>query len=80
MLLDKFMTGIKKSSEVYKINGKPTNILLCVAGLWDDVNISMLSDEDFEEVWFLYPVALMLVCYESFLGHNSRVMNSWDLL
>jgi len=47
------MTGIKKSSEVYKINDTHTNILLCVAGLWDDVNISMLSDEDFEEVWFL---------------------------
>ncbi|XP_039809484.1 zinc finger CCCH domain-containing protein 44-like isoform X4 [Panicum virgatum] len=43
------VTGIKKSSEVYKINDTHTNILLCVAGLWDDVNISMLSDEDFEE-------------------------------
>ncbi|CAN6326072.1 unnamed protein product [Urochloa humidicola] len=43
------VTGIKKSSEEYKINGTCTNILLCVTGLWDDVRISILSDEDFEE-------------------------------
>ncbi|XP_025817128.1 uncharacterized protein At5g08430-like isoform X2 [Panicum hallii] len=43
------VTGIKKCSEVYKINDTQTNILLCVAGLWNDVNISSLSDEDFEE-------------------------------
>nr|XP_034602851.1 uncharacterized protein At5g08430-like isoform X4 [Setaria viridis] len=43
------VTGIKKSSEEYRINDTCTNILLCVTGLWDDVRISMLSDEDFLE-------------------------------
>ncbi|CAL4903833.1 unnamed protein product [Urochloa decumbens] len=43
------VTGIKKSSEEYKINGTCTNILLRITGLWDDVRISMLSDEDFVE-------------------------------
>ncbi|CAL5097933.1 unnamed protein product [Urochloa decumbens] len=43
------MLGIKKSSEEYKINGTCTNILLRITGLWDDVRISMLSDEDFVE-------------------------------
>ncbi|RLM98228.1 hypothetical protein C2845_PM06G12630 [Panicum miliaceum] len=43
------VTGIKKSSEEYKMKDTCTNTLLCVTGLWDDVRISMLSDEDFEE-------------------------------
>ncbi|XP_062207690.1 zinc finger CCCH domain-containing protein 44-like isoform X2 [Phragmites australis] len=43
------VTGIKKSSEDYKIKDTFTNVVLCVTGLWDDVKISMLSDEDFEE-------------------------------
>jgi len=43
------VTGIKKSSEEYKMKDTCTNILLCVTGLWDDVRISMLSDEDFAE-------------------------------
>ncbi|CAN6360338.1 unnamed protein product [Urochloa humidicola] len=43
------VTGIKKSSEEYKIKDTCTNILLCVTGLWEDVKISMLSDEDFAE-------------------------------
>ncbi|KAM0925889.1 hypothetical protein ACQ4PT_003795 [Festuca glaucescens] len=44
------VTGIKKSSEEYKINkDKCTDILLCVSNMWDDVKISLLSDEDIEE-------------------------------
>ncbi|XP_039835912.1 zinc finger CCCH domain-containing protein 44-like isoform X3 [Panicum virgatum] len=43
------VTGIKKSSEEYKMKDTCTNILLCVTGLWDDVRVSMLSDEDFAE-------------------------------
>ncbi|KAF8749551.1 hypothetical protein HU200_012566 [Digitaria exilis] len=46
------VTDTKKSSEEYKINGKSTNILLCVTGFWEDVRISMLSEEAFEEVLF----------------------------
>jgi len=41
------VTGIKKSLEEYKMKDTCTNILLRVTGLWDDVKISMLSDEDF---------------------------------
>ncbi|XP_044342566.1 uncharacterized protein At5g08430 isoform X3 [Triticum aestivum] len=43
------VTGIKKSSEEYKIKNTFTDVLLCVSGMWDDVKISMLSEEDFEE-------------------------------
>ncbi|KAF7032094.1 hypothetical protein CFC21_043314 [Triticum aestivum] len=43
------VTGIKKSSEEYKIKDTCTDVLLCVSGMWDDVKISMLSEEDFEE-------------------------------
>nr|CAB3479048.1 unnamed protein product [Digitaria exilis] len=51
LLLDKFVTGIKKASEEYKVKGTctSTNILLCVTGPWADVKISMLSDNDIEE-------------------------------
>jgi hypothetical protein len=50
LLLEYVITGIKKSSEEYRINDTHTDILLCVTGLWDDVRISMLSDEDILEV------------------------------
>ncbi|CAL4946279.1 unnamed protein product [Urochloa decumbens] len=43
------VTGIKKSSKEYKINGTHTNILLCITGLWNDADISVLSDEDLKE-------------------------------
>uniref|UniRef100_A0A0D9V8P0 GYF domain-containing protein n=1 Tax=Leersia perrieri TaxID=77586 RepID=A0A0D9V8P0_9ORYZ len=43
------VTGIKKSSQAYKIKDKQTDILLCVSNMWDDVKISMLSEEDIEE-------------------------------
>uniref|UniRef100_A0A0A9F4D9 GYF domain-containing protein n=1 Tax=Arundo donax TaxID=35708 RepID=A0A0A9F4D9_ARUDO len=47
------VTGIKKHPEEYKIKDKvkdtSTDIILCVTGVWDDVKISMLSDEDIEE-------------------------------
>lgn len=43
------VTGIKKSSEEYKIKDTCTDVLLCVSSMWDDVKISMLSEEDFEE-------------------------------
>ena len=52
LFLEYVITGIKKSSEEYKMKDTCTNILLCVTGLWDDVRISMLSDEDFAEVLF----------------------------
>jgi hypothetical protein len=50
VLLDKPVTGIKKSENEYKINDTCTNILLCVTGLLDDISISILSDEDLAEV------------------------------
>ncbi|CAM0883963.1 unnamed protein product [Alopecurus aequalis] len=56
------VTGIKKSSEEYTIKDKikdirtdtskkdiRTDILLCVSNMCDDVKISMLSEENFEE-------------------------------
>uniref|UniRef100_A0A0E0JRW2 GYF domain-containing protein n=1 Tax=Oryza punctata TaxID=4537 RepID=A0A0E0JRW2_ORYPU len=43
------VTGIRKSSQEYKIKDKHTDILLCVSNLWDDIKISMLSEEDIEE-------------------------------
>uniref|UniRef100_A0A0A9CTB1 Uncharacterized protein n=1 Tax=Arundo donax TaxID=35708 RepID=A0A0A9CTB1_ARUDO len=47
------VTAIKKHSKEYEIKGKikntRTDIILSVAGVWDDVTISMLSDEDIEE-------------------------------
>ena len=56
LLAEKSITGIKKSPEEYKIKGTDvrTDILLCVSNMCDDVKISMLSEESFEEVWFLY--------------------------
>ncbi|XP_062227749.1 uncharacterized protein At5g08430-like isoform X3 [Phragmites australis] len=43
------VTGIIQSSEKYKVKDTCTDILLRVTGMWDDVEISMLSEEDFEE-------------------------------
>uniref|UniRef100_A0ACD5WJA8 Uncharacterized protein n=1 Tax=Avena sativa TaxID=4498 RepID=A0ACD5WJA8_AVESA len=43
------VTGIKKSSEEYKIKDKRTDIILCVSNIWDDVKISALSEEDIDE-------------------------------
>ncbi|XP_052144413.1 zinc finger CCCH domain-containing protein 44-like isoform X1 [Oryza glaberrima] len=43
------VTGIRKSPQEYKIKDKRTDILLCVSNLWDDIKISMLSEEDIEE-------------------------------
>uniref|UniRef100_A0A0D9ZZB7 GYF domain-containing protein n=1 Tax=Oryza glumipatula TaxID=40148 RepID=A0A0D9ZZB7_9ORYZ len=43
------VTGIRKSSEEYKIRDISTDILLCISDMWSDVKISVLSDEDFEE-------------------------------
>uniref|UniRef100_A0A0E0L2P2 GYF domain-containing protein n=1 Tax=Oryza punctata TaxID=4537 RepID=A0A0E0L2P2_ORYPU len=43
------VTGIRKSSEEYKIRDISTDILLCISNMWSDVKISVLSDEDFEE-------------------------------
>jgi len=64
VLLDKSVTGIKKSENEYKINDTCTNILLCVTGMWDDVKISTLSDEDLSQVYvFCNIAALVLVCY-----------------
>uniref|UniRef100_A0A0D9YIB5 GYF domain-containing protein n=1 Tax=Oryza glumipatula TaxID=40148 RepID=A0A0D9YIB5_9ORYZ len=43
------VTGIRKSPQEYKIKDKRTDIILCVSNLWDDIKISMLSEEDIEE-------------------------------
>ncbi|KAF0922667.1 hypothetical protein E2562_001065, partial [Oryza meyeriana var. granulata] len=43
------VTGIRKSSEEYKIRDISTDILLCISDMWSDAKISVLSDEDFEE-------------------------------
>uniref|UniRef100_A0A0D9WGN4 GYF domain-containing protein n=1 Tax=Leersia perrieri TaxID=77586 RepID=A0A0D9WGN4_9ORYZ len=43
------VTGIRKSSEEYKMRDISTDILLCISDMWSDVKISVLSDEDFEE-------------------------------
>lgn len=44
-------TGVKKSLEMYKINGEMlTDIVLCVSNFQKDVQISRLSEDDFEEV------------------------------
>ncbi|PWZ31928.1 Uncharacterized protein Zm00014a_023169 [Zea mays] len=55
--------GIKKSKNEYKINDTYTKILLCVTGLLDDVSVSMLSDEDLEEVmsWMGHTLYLLIV-------------------
>uniref|UniRef100_A0A0D9WGN3 Uncharacterized protein n=1 Tax=Leersia perrieri TaxID=77586 RepID=A0A0D9WGN3_9ORYZ len=46
------VTGIRKSSEEYKMRDISTDILLCISDMWSDVKISVLSDEDFEEAEF----------------------------
>ncbi|KAG8054484.1 hypothetical protein GUJ93_ZPchr0001g29949 [Zizania palustris] len=43
------VTGIKKSSEEYKIKDTHTNILFCVSNIFEEVKISMLSSENIEE-------------------------------
>ncbi|VAH07582.1 unnamed protein product [Triticum turgidum subsp. durum] len=43
------VTGIRKSSEEYKVKDMSTDILLCVSSCWSEVKISMLSEEDFGE-------------------------------
>lgn len=53
LFLENFITGVKKSLQEYNIKDTNTNILLCVTGMWDDVKMSMLSDDDFSQVWFL---------------------------
>ncbi|XP_037416949.1 zinc finger CCCH domain-containing protein 44-like isoform X1 [Triticum dicoccoides] len=43
------VTGIRKSSEEYKVKDMSTDMLLCVSSCWSEVKISMLSEEDFGE-------------------------------
>ncbi|XP_044974746.1 zinc finger CCCH domain-containing protein 44-like isoform X4 [Hordeum vulgare subsp. vulgare] len=43
------VTGIRKSSEEYKVKDMSTNMLLCVSSCWSEVKISMLSEEDLGE-------------------------------
>lgn len=43
-------TGVKKSLETYKIGEMLTDIVLLVSNFHKDVQISMLSEDDFEEV------------------------------
>ena len=64
-MLENVITGIRKSSQEYKIkDDTSTNILLCITGMWDDVKISTLSDEDLSQVYvFCNIAALVLVCY-----------------
>lgn len=42
------VTGVRKTSEEYKIKDISTDVLLCISSI-PDVKISMLSDEDFDE-------------------------------
>lgn len=44
------MTGIKKALEPYKVGDSSTDVVLCVSNMWKDVQISKLSEDDFEEV------------------------------
>ncbi|OAY68420.1 hypothetical protein ACMD2_24667 [Ananas comosus] len=49
------MTGIKKALEPYKVGDSSTDVVLCVSNMWKDVQISKLSEDDFEEgVEFLF--------------------------
>ncbi|GJM92360.1 hypothetical protein PR202_ga08827 [Eleusine coracana subsp. coracana] len=53
----KYFEGIKKSKEKYKIKDIDTDVILCVAGFYGDVNINMLSDENIQEAEFEEKVA-----------------------
>ena len=50
-------TGIRKTTEEYEIKDT-ANVLLCILNM-PDVNISMLSDEDFDEVRFTVPSCVL---------------------
>nr|CAD1818241.1 unnamed protein product [Ananas comosus var. bracteatus] len=43
------VNGIKKVTETYKIGELKTDVILCISNMVKDVQISMLSDDDFEE-------------------------------
>ncbi|OAY66223.1 Uncharacterized protein ACMD2_24701, partial [Ananas comosus] len=43
------VNGIKKVTETYKIGELKTDVVLCISNMVKDVQISMLSDDDFEE-------------------------------
>ncbi|WOL03621.1 hypothetical protein Cni_G12341 [Canna indica] len=43
------VTGVKKALQAYKIREMSTDVVLCVSNMDKDVQISMLSDDDFEE-------------------------------
>jgi len=51
------VTGIRKTTEEYEIKDT-ANVLLCILNM-PDVNISMLSDEDFDEVRFTVPSCVL---------------------
>lgn len=56
------ITGIKKVTETYKIGELKTDVVLCISNMVKDAQISMLSDDDFEEVFIAYghlPTALL---------------------
>ncbi|XP_020087740.1 uncharacterized protein At5g08430-like isoform X1 [Ananas comosus] len=43
------VVGIKKALEPYKVGDSSTDVVLCVSNMWKDVQISKLSEDDFEE-------------------------------
>ncbi|CAL9096032.1 unnamed protein product [Musa textilis] len=43
------VTGVKKALQAYKIGEMSTDMVLCVSDMHKDVQISMLSEDDFEE-------------------------------
>lgn len=53
------ITGIRKTTEEDKIKDI-SNVLLCIFNM-PDISISMLSDEDFDEVRFTAPLCVLTV-------------------
>lgn len=47
-------TGIKKTQETYQIGEKSADVVLCVSNMFKDIHLSMLSDDDFEEVLYSF--------------------------
>lgn len=44
------ITAVKKVPQEYKLKETTTNVVLCISNILMDIKISMLSDDDFEEV------------------------------
>lgn len=46
------IADVKETKEEYTVMGITTKLVLFVAGFWDDVKISMLSEDNIQEVRF----------------------------